>query len=302
MRKIAVLCMLCSLYTMRGHAEVEAKVEAIAAAKVEDAREIMRQVYDRNDGQTQVSRQTLSTCRYAQKGENLVCAEQPRKKTFESVRKDYGSTEKDKKTISVVIDPPAEQGIGFLQYDYEDENKDADQWMYLSALGKVKRIVSGNENEPKNGSFFGSEFGYEDMELPHLDDFTYRLVQTETYQQRQCWVIETLPKPQRARKSNYSKSITWIDKATLLVLKSIATDRQGKKVKRITMRDIVQIEGVWMPLQININNLLTKRMSTIKFEKISINKTIEDEFLTLRTLTDGAFREQRLKEYRTTLN
>ena len=51
----------------------------------------------------------------------------------------------------------------FLQYDYENTDKESDQWMYLSALGKVKRIVSGNDDEPKKGSFFGSEFGYEDF-------------------------------------------------------------------------------------------------------------------------------------------
>ncbi len=276
--------------------------KAMANSTDLDARTIMQRAFDRDDGRTQVSAQKLSTCRYAMKGKNLVCAEKPRVKKFESIKKDYGPNEKDTRSVSILVEPPAERGIGFLQYDYEDENKDADQWMYLSAFGKVKRIVSGNENEPKEGSFFGSEFGYEDMERPHLDDYTYQLLkEEEVYQGRPCWVVESLPTPKQARKSNYSRSISWIDKERLLTLKSIVYNRQGKRAKRITMRKVKQIDGVWVAMQVNVNNLISKRMSTIKFSHIAINVDVDDSFLTLRTLTDGAFRERHMKTYRNTL-
>ncbi len=270
----------------------------IPPGHAEDARSIMQNVMDRNDGKTQVSRQKLSTCRYAKKDKRLVCAEKPRSKTIESVRKDYGKNEKDKKSVSVLTNPPGERGIGFLQYDYDERDKDADQWMYFSALGKVKRIISGNDDEPKEGSFFGSEFNYEDMEQPHIDDYQYKILKSETYMKRDCWVIEVEPTPERARKSNYSKSVSWIDKERLLSLKTIAHDRQGQKLKRITARKISQVDGIWIPLLLNVNNLQTKRMSTVKIEKIAFDVEVEDEFLTLRTLTDGAFRESRLQQYR----
>ena len=262
------------------------------------AKEIARLLYDVDDGDSEISKQVLSSCRYTLKDKRRVCMEKPRSKIIESVRKDYGDKKKDKRSISILLGPPAEKGVGFLQYDYDDQNKDADQWMYLSALGKVKRIVSGNDNEPKQGSFFGSEFSYEDMEQPHIDDYRYRLLKTVIYQGRPCWVLEITPTEQHARSTNYSKSINWIDKERFLSLKSVLYDRQGKRLKRLVTRRIQQIDGVWSPRLINIDNLKSHRMSTIKVERVAFNLAVDDNFLTLRTLTDGAFREQLLAQYR----
>lgn len=262
------------------------------------ARSIMQQVYDRDDGDSEVSIQKISSCRYAIQQRKRACIEKPRVKRFESVAKDYGPQGKDKKSVSILLDPPGERGIGFLQYDYDDQEKDADQWMYFSALGKVKRIVSGNDDEPKKGSFFGSEFSYEDLEQTHLDDYTYRLLTEETYRKRPCWVVEAVPKPHRAKKSNYGKSIAWIDKERLIALKSIKFDRQMQKEKRITAVKVREIDGVWSVLLLNIDNLQTQRMSNMALETVTYNVAVDDEFLTLRTLTDGAYREARLQHYR----
>ncbi len=274
---------------------------SVATVQAEDAREIMRQVLDRNDGTTEISQTTISTCRYTKKGKKTVCAEKPRVKILENVRKDYGPREKDHKSIAIILSPPGEKGIGFLQYDYEAQGKETDQWMYLSALGKVKRIISGNEDEPKTGSFFGSEISYEDMEARNLKDYTYKILAHETYQKRACWVIEILPTPQRARKSNYSKFWSWVDKERFLVLKEILYNRSGKRVKRVTMRKVEQIDGIWLARQSLVNNLESRRMSVLQTKQVAFNIPVEEDFLTQRTLTDGAFREGRLIKLRDSL-
>ncbi len=266
--------------------------------QAQDAKAIMKQVLDRDDGTTEVSLQKLSTCRYAKKGKKLVCAESPRVKVMESVRKDVGPREKDTKSVSLILEPPVERGIGFLQYDYDEDGRDTDQWMYLSAFGKVKRIVSGDDNEPTEGSFFGSEFGYEDLERRQLEEYTYKLLKSETYQKRDTWVIESVPTPARARKSNYSKSILWVDKERLLVLKSILYDRQGKRSKRVTLRKVEQVNDIWVARYISVNNLQTKRMSTLVTERLALNVEVKENFLTQRVLTDGAFREGGLEQMR----
>lgn len=270
-----------------------------------DARAIAQSMFDRDDGKTQISRQVLSTCQYKiakVKGKKKrQCVEKPRVKTMESVRKDYGAKGKDVKAISILLSPPSERGISFLQYDYEQQDKDADQWIYLSALGKAKRIVSGNDDEPKTGSFFGSELNYEDMEAPHIDNYTYKIIKSVSYQGRDCWVMEIKPTPQQARKSQYSKTINWVDKERLIQLKTIAYDRQGKKIKRINARMVKQIDGIWIPQLLTVDNLQTKRISHLNIQAIAINKNINDDFLTLRTLTDSAYREQNLNRYRSEL-
>lgn len=262
-----------------------------------DARDLVRRVLDRNDGTTEIARVRLTTCAVTKKNRKIVCTSAPRIKVMDMVRKDYGPREKDHRTVTILLKPEGEKGIGFLQYDYEEKNRDTDQWLYFSSLGKVKRIVSGSDNEPKTGSFFGSELSYEDMEKRHIEDYTYTLKGNETYAGRNCAVVVSVPTTERAPKSNYSKTMDWIDTERDLVLKSILFNRQGKKSKRIYFKDVQKIDGIFVPLQMVVLNLKESRMTVMAYEKIRLNTPVDDDFLTQRTLTDGAFRESRLKQY-----
>lgn len=267
----------------------------------QDALEIMRKVDNRDDGRTIIAGIRLTTYRYAKKDGKNVAIETPRIKRLEFVKKDYGPREKDHKSVSIVLEPKSERGIGFLQYDYAEVGKDTDQWMYLSALGKVKRIVAGNDNEPKTGSFFGTEFNYEDMEAYLLDDYTYKLLGSEVYRTHDCWVIQALPVPRKALKSNYSRAMIWVDKKRDLILKSVLFNRNGKKNKKVYYADIVTIDGILVSKKITMNNIITKRRTVMEYERIAVNRAVEDIFLSQRTLVDKGFREKKLTAYRNEL-
>jgi len=258
------------------------------------ARDIMQDYIDRDDGKSQYSTSVIATCRYTSKNGKIKCAEKPRIKKLEGAQKDYGNNGKDSRSISIVLKPVAENGIGFLQFDYDATDRDSDQWMYLSALGKVKRLVSGNDDEPKSGTLFGSEISYEDIEKTHIDDYEYKIVKEESYQGRDSWVIESLPKPKRARKSNYSKSVSWIDKKTRLLLQAQVYDRAGKPIKHIVASQHELVDNIWISKQLNINNLQSRRITTMKTQTVIINPSINDELFTQRTLTDGAYRTRQL--------
>ncbi len=264
--------------------------------------EIMRAAIEREDGTTEVARITLSSCRYANENNRLVCSEKPRKKVMEAVRKDFGKNKEDSKLVTILIEPVGERGIGFLQFDYNDIDRETDQWIYLSALGKVKRIISGNENEPKDGSFFGSEFNYEDMESRHVDNYTYKLLAEETYQRRPCWVVESTPTSTWAKRSNYSKTLDWVDKERHLFLKTVFYNRQGKRVKRLSGYQAETINGIWVQRKRLMNTMGTRRMTLLSVDDVSFNTPVENPFLTQRTLTDKAFRERNLSRYRNTFN
>ena len=137
----------------------------------EEARVIMQRVLDRDNGFSEVSRTKLATCRYVKKSKRLVCAEAPRVKVFESVRKDFSAADgEDSKSVMILRKPAGEKGIGFLQYDYEVQGRDSDQWMYLAALGKVKRIIAGSDDEPKTGNTTYDLEQIMDM-IPHRNPF-----------------------------------------------------------------------------------------------------------------------------------
>ncbi len=264
------------------------------------ARDIMIKVdkTSRESSSSSVQKMKLSTCKYGISGKKMRCVETPRIKVMESVQKDTGANGKDTRSISIILEPIGEKGIGMLTYDYDDANKDSDTWLYLSALGKVKRMISSSEDSDESGSFFGTEFSIEDVELSKVDDYTYKLQKETTYDGRPTWVIESVPKPKRARKSKYGRSLSWIDKERHLVLKVNLFNRHGKPYKQLTMRNIKNIDGVWVARNLTMNNRITRRVTSMDLISVAFNMDVPDDFLTQRTLTDFAFRERELVKLR----
>lgn len=105
-----------------------------------------------------------------------------------------------------------------------------DQWIYLPALKRVKRIASSN----KSGPFMGSEFAYEDFANAGVDKFTYRWLREEPCGQSTCDVLERIPAYDG---SGYSKQVVWMDQAERRILKSDYYDKRGKLLKTLHSRN-----------------------------------------------------------------
>ena len=157
MKSLFILPLLVSLIVPVASAQVNGE------AGNDAARNLVEKVLDRYMGNTEVSRMSLVTCAYRDKGDSIGCSSAPRRKTVQSISKMYGQKLKDSRGLMLILEPVAEYGIGILQYDYVESGADSDQWMYLPELDQVKRIASSND-APKKGSLFGSEFSLEDME------------------------------------------------------------------------------------------------------------------------------------------
>jgi hypothetical protein len=264
------------------------------------AREVMQKVDDtaRASSASSFSVMNLSTCKYGKKNHKIRCVEKARMKKIESVQISAGNNNKDSKSVSIVLEPASEKGIGMLSYAYDEKNKDTQTWLYLSALGKVKRMAAGSEDDAEPSSLFGSEFTTEDMENGKLSEYEYTILKEIKYQRRPVWLIEATPIPARSKKTRYSKTKLWIDKERFIVLKSQTYDKQGNAYKRLAARKIKKIDGVWMAHSLVMMNLKTKRLSNMKMSNIQLNINVPEAFLTQRTLTDFAFRESELKKLR----
>lgn len=265
------------------------------------AKDIMLKVeaVERNSSESAIQKVKLATCKYGKKGKRRVCVEKPRIKVIESVQKDTGKNKRDSQSVSIILEPIGEKGVGMLTYDYDDPDKDADNWLYLSALKKVKRIISVTDDEDgQSASFFGTEFSIEDMESNKIEEYTYKILKETTYRTRPVWVIESTPTAKKARKTKYSKSILWIDKKRFLVLKGKMINRRGILYKQITMSQIQQVDGVWIARNISMNNLISKRVTQMKLMDIAFNIKVPERFLTQKTLTDFSYRERELARLR----
>lgn len=267
----------------------------IAAAQ--DARSIMAQVdanaIQQNDSSFSVL--TISTCKFGISGTKIRCTARATVKSIESAAINVG---KDTQSIAFILEPASERGIGMLSYTYDASNRNNETWLYLSALGKVKRIVASNSANSEPVSMFGSEFTTEDQETGKIDDYTYTLLDTITYKGRKTYVIEQIPTPSRARQSRYAKTLIWIDANRYVSVKAEMYDDRGTEIRRIIADDISKVNGVWLARSITIMNLVTNRLSNMKMDAIHFGVNIDPALMTQRALTDTAFRERHLEALR----
>jgi hypothetical protein len=267
--------------------------------------EIMQLVDDANRRQNDSSfnRMQLSSCKFGVTDGRITCAERPRVKSLESVSKNYGVELKDTKSVTITLEPAAERGIGMLSYAYDEAGRDNETWLYLSTLGRVKRIASGDsDEETEPASLFGSEFTTEDTDTGKLEEYSFNVLEETTTSDREVWKIEMIPNEERARKTRYSRQVHYVDKERFVTLRSEMYDRYDKEIKRLMAARVELVNDIWMSRSLTMMNLVTNRLSNMAFVEIYTDLVIEDEFLTQRTLTDAAYRETELEKLRAQLN
>ena len=274
----------------------------ISSAQAELTGQQLVQKMDKNQLQTNDSSFNLiqlTSCKYGTKNGKLKCVEKPRIKLLESAQINTGANNKDSKSIAILLEPASERGIGMLTYTYDASSKDNETWLYLSALGKVKRIASGNNNEQTEPtSLFGSEISTEDQETGKLDDYTYKILQRGRYKGRPVAVIESVPTRQRLEHTRYGKVRTWIDTERFLSLKMQMFDKYGNAIKQVSVAKVEQINGIWLARSITFKNLISQRLTNMNIKAISFGLNIDERFLTQRALTDQVFRQKHLQKLR----
>lgn len=131
-----------------------------------------------------------------------------------------------------IFDKPADvRGTAMLTFTHLKGNDD--QWIYLPALKRVKRISASN----KSGPFMGSEFAYEDLGSQELPKYSYRWLRDEELNGQQMYVIERIP---TYKKSGYTRMVSWIDKEEYRAFKVEYFDRKSSHLKTLILSDYKQ--------------------------------------------------------------
>jgi hypothetical protein len=158
------------------------------------------------------------------------------------------------KSIIEFLWPADVKGTRMLTYTHKERNDD--QWLFLPALNRIKRISSNNQS----GSFMGSEFAYEDISSEEIEKYTYKYLKEDTINERPVWVIERIP---TNKKSGYSKQISYTDKQYKNPLKIEYFDRKGELLKTSTFSGYKQYGKFWRQNKIEIVNHQTKKSSIL---------------------------------------
>ncbi|NNG12883.1 MAG: outer membrane lipoprotein-sorting protein [Halobacteria archaeon] len=163
------------------------------------------------------------------------------------------------KSMSVFDSPPDVKGTAFLTFSHVQGPDD--QWLYLPALKRVKRISSKN----KSGPFMGSEFAYEDISSDEVDKYTYKYLRDEPCAELDCFVIERYPVD---KNSGYTRQQIWIDKTEYRPQKIDYYDRKNAHLKTLTFHEYRQyLDTYWRGMRYEMANHQTGKSTTLRWQE-----------------------------------
>jgi outer membrane lipoprotein-sorting protein len=179
----------------------------------------------------------------------------------ESIRQIRNKTlevEDDGDKSLVIFDQPRDvAGTAFLNFTHRTGNDD--QWLFLPALRRVKRISSSN----KSGPFMGSEFAYEDISSQEVEKYTYTFVEEGELDGVPTFLVERVPTDE---KSGYTRQRVWYDQAEYRMQKVDFYDRKNELLKTLTYHEYEQFVGqYWRSHRMEMVNHQTGKSTTLAF-------------------------------------
>ncbi len=186
------------------------------------------------------------------------------------------------KSLSIFDNPPDVKGTAFLNHTHR--SGDDDQWLYLPALKRVKRISSRN----KSGSFMGSEFSYEDISSQEVEKYTYKWLRDEQLDGRDCFVVERYPVNRES--SGYTRQVSWIDTSEYREWKIEYYDRKSSLLKTLTASDHQRyLDRYWRAGEMNMVNHQNGKSTRLILSDYQFRTGLNDSDFNKNSLTCGLY-------------
>lgn len=168
-----------------------------------------------------------------------------------------------------IFDRPADvKHTAMLTYSHGLEPDD--QWLYLPALKRVKRINSRN----KSGPFMGSEFAYEDLGSQEVEKYSYKYLRDEACGEWECFVMERYPEYEY---SGYTRQVVWLDKAEYRPVKVEFYDRKNALLKTLTYSSYQEyLDYYWRADEMFMQNHQTKKSTLLKWSNYKFKTDVAD--------------------------
>ncbi|MBI9105037.1 MAG: outer membrane lipoprotein-sorting protein [Spirochaetales bacterium] len=240
-----------------------------------DPREIMALVNARDTGDSAVSDMEMVL---------VDQQERQRSRSIKSYMLDDGEVSR---TVMFFTAPGDVRGTGFLTWDYEEESKDDEQWLYLPALRKTNRIAGSDKSQ----SFMGSDFNYSDMNAADLNEFNYTLIQEGKVDGQDVWVIMAVPVSRDiARETGYEKSALFIRKDNYMIVRAKKWTLRSGEEKFMQVKEMRIIDGIWIPTRMEMTtrrNGSFYHQTLLNRSNIRINIPMDENMFTVSGLERG---------------
>lgn len=180
------------------------------------------------------------------------------------------------KTMIVFDHPRDIKGTALLTYTHILEPDD--QWLFLPALKRVKRISSSN----KSGSFMGSEFAYEDFSSQEVAKYAYEWLRDEACGELTCFVVQRIPQYEN---SGYTRQIAWIDQREYRVQKLEFYDRKNALLKTLTLSAYRQyLDQFWRAHDLYMVNAQTGKTTRLTWDDYAFRTGLDADDFTKNSL------------------
>jgi hypothetical protein len=239
------------------------------------AREIMEKVDAREDGDNQTANM------------EMILIDKHGNQRFRNIAtfsKDKGA---DEQRLMFFEHPADVKDTAFLTYDYDDPDKDDDQWLYLPALRKSKRIASSD----KSGSFMGSDLNYSDMTDRNLEDYDFTLKKEMEVKGIKTWLIESIPRTKKViRETGYEKSLIIVRQDNFFVIRAVNWVKDGGYLKYVDVKRLERIDGIWVATETHVTKKRDKKTvhkTILKLNNVKFNQNLDYEMFTIRRMEKG---------------
>jgi len=190
------------------------------------------------------------------------------------------------RTVLFFTAPPDVADTGLLNWSYEETGKDDEQWLYLPAFRKTKRIAAAE----KEDSFLGTDFSFEDMSRRKVDEDDHTVLGTETVDGKDYCKVESVPKE---KDYPYSKRISWVERDTWIVRKVEYYARKGTLHKTLTAqwKQVKPADGsapVWMWERALMVDHQKRHKTLVVTDSVELNVGLSDDHFTKMRLEQGA--------------
>jgi outer membrane lipoprotein-sorting protein len=216
----------------------------------------------------QIDREDAGFVNQVSKATMTLKNKQGQESTRSMTIKSFEVEEDGDKSLTIFSSPRDVKGTAFLSFTHALEPDD--QWLFLPALKRVKRISSNN----KSGPFMGSEFAYEDISSQEVEKYTYKYLREETVLATRGHVVERVPVDP---KSGYTKQIIWVDGEAWRFDKIEFYDRKGKKLKSLTYKDYKKYSnGKWRASRMEMINHQTGKSTQLIWSEIKFGQDLTE--------------------------
>lgn len=180
------------------------------------------------------------------------------------------------------LEPADVKGTSFLQIEHSEA--DDDQWIYLPALHKSRRLVSSNRKD----SFIGSDFAYGDVLPPKVTLYQHKLVGEDTVEGLPCYIVESVPATDQVKLDyGYARKVNWVAKDSFHEVKTEYYDVSNRLLKTQLVRGIVLVDpeaNRWAPKYKEMVNHQTSHKTVVSADSFTTDVRITPDTYTTRSL------------------